>query len=100
MLQKIGCEGRCGLALALLPPENVFVECASCPEFCLAHPSNLDLGHVSELPIPALLKCGEGKGHPEQCGRTRLHAQENSTHIFLTPKFMFARDLLLPASVS
>jgi hypothetical protein len=39
--------------------------------------SNLGLGLVPELPIPAHLRCGEGKGHPEQCGRIRLHAHEN-----------------------
>ncbi len=29
-----------------------------------AQPSNLGLGHVPDLPIPAPLRCGEGKGHP------------------------------------
>jgi hypothetical protein len=29
------------------------------------------------LRIPAPLRCGEGKGHPEQCGRKWLHVHEN-----------------------
>ncbi len=53
-----------------------FAEVASGPEGCLAQPSNLGLGLVPELPIPAPLRCGEGKGHPEQCGRIRLHAHK------------------------
>ncbi len=66
---------------------NRFAECASCPEGCLAQPSNLGLGHVPELPIPAPLKCGEGKGHPEHGGRTRLHAQENTDQRRGDPQF-------------
>ncbi len=39
---------------------NRLAEIAFCPESCLAQPSNLGLEHVSELPIPVSLKCGEG----------------------------------------
>jgi hypothetical protein len=48
-----------------------------CPGCCLAQHSNLALGHGPEMRIPAPLRCGEGKGHPEQCGRRWLHAHEN-----------------------
>ncbi len=49
----------------------------ACPGCCLVRRSNLALGHGPELRIPAPLRCEEGKGHPEQCGRKWLHAYEN-----------------------
>ncbi len=51
---------------------NRFAGCASCPEACLAQPSNLGLGQVPELAIPAPLRCGEGKGNPEWYGQKDL----------------------------
>ena len=48
-----------------------------CPGCCLAQHSNLELGLGPEMRIPAPLRCGEGKGHPEQCCRIWLHAHEN-----------------------
>jgi hypothetical protein len=56
-----------------------------CPGSCLAQHSNLALGHVPEMRIPAPLRCGEGKGHPEQCGRRWLHAHENQCPELRTP---------------
>ncbi len=47
------------------------------PGCCLAQRSNLALGQCPELRIPALWRCGEGKGHPEQCGHRWLPAHEN-----------------------
>ncbi len=32
---------------------------------------------VTKLLFLALIKCGEGKGHPYQCSRVRLHAHKN-----------------------
>ncbi len=34
------------------------------------------LGSASELRSQAPWRCGEGEGHPEQCGRRRLHPYE------------------------
>ncbi len=39
--------------------------------------SNIVLENGPELRIPAPLRCGEGKGHPEQSGRRWLRAHEN-----------------------
>jgi hypothetical protein len=39
---------------------NRFAICASCPEGSLVQPSNLGLGNVPELPIPAPLRCARG----------------------------------------
>ncbi len=59
-------------------PENEFrLLHQATPKCCLAQHSNLALGHGSELRSPAPLRCGEGKGHPEQWGRRWLHAHEN-----------------------
>ncbi len=72
--QKIKCgAGQSGFQASLQPWHSFlirFAECASCPEGCLVQPSNLGLGHVTELLIPAPLRCGEGKGQPEQFGQT------------------------------
>jgi hypothetical protein len=48
--------GQLGFRASLQPWHsflNRFAEVASCPEGCLAQPSNLGLGLVPELPIPA-----------------------------------------------
>ena len=46
-----------------------------CPEGCLVNPSNTALRYLPVLLSPAPLRCGVGKGHPEQCGRKWLHTK-------------------------
>ena len=57
-LGRLNCgAGQLGFRASLQPWHsflNRFAEVASCPEGCLAQLSNLGLGLVPELPIPAL----------------------------------------------
>ncbi len=59
-----------------------------CPGCCLTQHSKLALGHGPELLNPAPSRCGQAKGHPEQCGRRWLHAHENKKsrtfHVLVT----------------
>ncbi len=80
---RLNCGSRqLGFRTSLQPWHSFlkrFVEVSSCPEGCLAQPPDLDIGHVPELPFPVPLRCGKGKGYPEQCGRIRLQARENQS---------------------
>ncbi len=81
-LRKIEYERRGGLAFGPrcnpgTPSLLGLPKWPPCPECCLAQHSNLALRPGPELRSPAPLRCGEGKGHPVQCGRRWLHAHEN-----------------------
>ncbi len=72
-----------------------------CPGYCLAQRSNLAFGHGPELRIPAPLRCGEGKGHSEPCGRRWLHAHENQNNLHfshIVNKYRSLFSLLVPPS--
>jgi hypothetical protein len=78
----LGGNNRSGLAFGSrynpgTPSLIGFPKWPPCSGCCLAQHSNFALGHGPELRIPALLRCGEAKGHSKQCGRTWLHAHEN-----------------------
>ncbi len=75
---------------------NRFAERASCPEGCLAQPSNLGLGFVPELPThdPRALRCGAG----ERATRTEWSNQAVRTRKYETTVILFTSSI--PAVVS
>jgi hypothetical protein len=70
-----GGAGHLGFRASLQPWYsflNRFAECATCPE---GGPSTALKSRSSGKSL-SYLSCGEGKGHPEQCGRIKLHSHE------------------------
>ena len=79
-----------------LLPDWVCRSCLYALSGCLVQPSNPALRPSLELLRPAPLRCGEGKGRSEQCGRKRLHAHKK----WINTKWSWSSRLVLHATGS